>query len=89
VSSLADRAAAARQLIGEDPSVDPLDVLALVVWPTAALEAAEARKAQPVTDVELEAMRRLAAQGVPHREIGEQLGRPKSTVGWALRRLAC
>jgi DNA-directed RNA polymerase specialized sigma24 family protein len=32
-------------------------------------------------------MATLEAEGLSHREIGEQVGRPKSTVGWALRNL--
>lgn len=81
------RAAAARQLIAQDPGVDRLEVLSLVVWPTVALEAVPAQR-QRVTDQEAARMAELARAGLSHYAIAERVGRPRTTVSEILRREA-
>jgi DNA-binding NarL/FixJ family response regulator len=76
------RAAAALQVLREDPGVDRLELLALVVWPTAKLEQVRAR---PWTDAQRERVFELSAQGLNQYEIARELGRPRSTVAQILR----
>ena len=76
------RAAAALQVLREDPGIDRLELLALVVWPTARLEHVRAR---PWTDAERERVFQLSAQGLNQYEIARELGRPRSTVAQLLR----
>jgi Homeodomain-like domain len=76
------RAAAALQVLREDPGIDRLELLALVVWPTAKLEQVRAR---PWTDAERARVFQLSAQGLNQYEIARELGRPRSTVAQILR----
>jgi hypothetical protein len=76
------RADAARQLIAADPNVDPLSMLAAVVWPQS--ERLEQAKQRHVTE-DLERMRELRSYGLNHREIGDELGWPRTTISSALR----
>jgi DNA-directed RNA polymerase specialized sigma24 family protein len=80
------RAEAARRLIEDDPTVDPLEVLAAVLWPSERLLAAVSPRARPVTEAEAERIRRLVHEGLSQRAIGEQVGRPRTTVSWVLSR---
>jgi hypothetical protein len=86
-NSLFDRAEAARQLLRADPGVDRYELLALVCWPTEAVARAEPRPQACLTEAELARMAALAASGLSHRQVGERVGRPRSTVSAALRRL--
>jgi hypothetical protein len=86
VSGLLERAEAARELLRRDGTVDRLLVLSFVLWPSQAVaEAAPSRGRRTVTDAEVERMAELARRGLSHRQIGERLGRPRSTVSDALR----
>jgi hypothetical protein len=79
------RATAARQVIRDDPDVDRLYVLSLVVWPTAALVAPTPAR-RGVTAEEVARMVELDDGTRSHREIGELVGRPRTTVSMVLRR---
>jgi hypothetical protein len=86
VSTLPERLEAALRVLREDPAVDRLLLLEQVVWPSQAVTAAVARRPQRLTDAELEHMRALSAAGLSHRQIGERLGRARTTVSETLRR---
>ena len=86
MSSLAERAEAARELLRQDTTVDPHLVLAAVVWPSQIHLVATLPRRRPVTEAEAERMAELAAQGLSHRAIGEQVRRPRTTVSLVLQR---
>jgi hypothetical protein len=77
------RAEAARRLLREDVNVDPLALLAAVVWPTKA-ELEHARQRTPAED--LERMRELRSLGLSHLAISRQLHWPRPTISDTLRR---
>jgi hypothetical protein len=79
------RANAAVNLIREEGG-DPALILALVVWPITSLEHA-APTPRNVSAEEVERMILLEAEGLNHRQIGEQVGRPRSTVSAALQKV--
>jgi hypothetical protein len=85
MSTLTERAQAARLLVAQG-ELTPEDALRLVVAPTAALEAATPRP-RNVTAEEIGRMVALEAQGLNHRQISRQVGRPRSTVSAALARV--
>jgi hypothetical protein len=77
------RADYARRLIAADPNVDPLEMLAAVVWPESGrLENAKRR----TTADDLERMHELRSYGYSHLEIAKELGWTRPTVTDALRR---
>jgi Helix-turn-helix domain len=80
------RAAAARQVIGEDPAADPLLMLSFVLWPPEGLTGVLPRRRPAVTHTEVARIFELAAEGLSHRQIGERVGRPRPTVSDVLRR---
>jgi hypothetical protein len=84
-TGLQARANAAVTLIREEGE-DPALMLALVVWPTPALEDAAPRP-RNVSAEEVERIAALEAEGLSHRQIGKQVGRPRSTVSAVLSRV--
>jgi hypothetical protein len=56
VSTLAERAEAAREVLRQDAGLDPHLVLALVVWPSQELRAAAPPRRQALTSGEVERM---------------------------------
>jgi hypothetical protein len=77
------RADAARRLIAADPNVDPLEVLAAVVWPES--ERLQNAKRRTAADC-LEEMHELRSFGWSHLRIAEELGLTRPSVTDALRR---
>lgn len=87
MSTLAERAEAAIELIRRG-DLDPVEGLALVIWPTQALKDTRATP-KYVSDEEAERMAAMVAAGMSHKKIGERLGRPRTTVTAVLRRTQC
>jgi hypothetical protein len=80
------RVQALLRLIRDDPAVDRELAFSYVLWPTEAVEAAlPGARGRNVAPAERERMAEPAAQGLSHRAIGEQVGRPRTTVTGALR----
>jgi len=77
------RADAARQLIAADPNVDPLEMLAAVVWPESERLANAKRR---TTAEDLERMHELRSYGYSHLQIARELGWTRPTVTDALKR---
>jgi hypothetical protein len=85
-AGLRARAAAAHEIIRNDPSLgeaDRWELLELVVWPTAALEQVPARGSSEALGARV---LELAAVVLSSYAIARQLGRPRSTIAEALRR---
>lgn len=82
-AALKARAAAAHEVLRESPGVDGLELLALVVWPTPALEQVPERTPGEALDARVF---ELAVAGLRSYAIACELGRPRSTVAEVLRR---
>jgi hypothetical protein len=84
--ALAARAAAAHEILRADRGVDGALLLSYVVWPTAAMLGKAPPPPGRLTPELVERIFELAEEGhLAHWQIGERVGRSKSTVSAILR----